>query len=63
VANEIFRFGLAERVFRVPLSIPDQFGGLIEITLRNYSAARRMTSRRRLIGWRARQAVYRIANA
>src|SRR5277367_1135262 len=42
-AVAIFKSGLAEGVFRVPLSIPDKFGGLIEITLRNDSAPRRMT--------------------
>jgi hypothetical protein len=62
-AVEIFKSGLAEGVFRVPLSIPDKFGGLIEITLRNYSAPRRDD----LEGapyWRAgASGVYRIANA
>jgi hypothetical protein len=51
VANEVFKSGLAERVFREPLSIPDKFGGLIGIMLRNYSAPRRRASWPQLIRW------------
>jgi hypothetical protein len=63
VANEILKSGLAEQVFREPLSIPGKFGGLIAITPPEPQRAQKddIAAAAYLAG-RARPAVYRIAD-